>query len=70
MKTTTWVLAAMMALSAGLGMSVSTTTEAAGNQCIKWCQQDYTYCWYSCTPGQGACYDQCRTNYYDCAAGC
>ena len=70
MKTKTWALAAMMALSAGLGMSMSTTTEAAGNQCIRMCQGEYTSCWYSCTPGQGWCYDMCRDNYNACAAEC
>ena len=60
----------MMAMTAGLGVSISTPVAAAVNQCVRSCQQEYTDCWYSCTPGQGWCYDMCRTNYYDCAASC
>ncbi len=70
MKTTTWTLAAMMALSAGLGMSVSTNTAAADHRCIKWCRADYTSCWHACTPGQDWCYDMCSTDYFDCVDGC
>ena len=70
MKMKTWALAGMMAMTAGLGVSMSTPMAAAGNQCIRSCQQEYTDCWYSCTPGQGWCYDMCHTNYYDCAASC
>jgi hypothetical protein len=70
MKTKTWILAGMMAMAAGLGMSMSTATTAAGNRCTRVCQAQYTQCWYSCTPGQGACYEMCRANYYDCAANC
>lgn len=64
------MFAALLALSAGLGMSVSTTTQAAGNACVKQCQRDYTDCWYSCTPGNTGCYDMCRLNYESCAADC
>jgi hypothetical protein len=72
MKMKTWALAGMMAMAAGLGMSMSTTTEAAGagNQCIRVCQAEYTQCWYACTPGQGWCYDMCRTNYDGCVSDC
>jgi hypothetical protein len=68
MNAKTWALAAAMAMAAGLGMSMSTTTQAAGPACERFCKTEYTQCWYSCTPGNGACYDMCRTNYYDCVA--
>lgn len=70
MNTKTWVLAAAMAMAAGLGMSASSTTQAAGAgpACERFCKAEYTQCWYSCTPGNGACYDTCRTNYYGCIA--
>lgn len=70
MKTKTWALTAMMAMAAGLGMSMSSTTAAAGNQCIRACQAEYTACWYSCSPGQGWCYDLCKTNYENCITDC
>lgn len=70
MKTKTWALTAMMAMAAGLGMSMSSTTAAAGNQCIRACQAEYTGCWYACTPGQGWCYDLCKTNYEGCVSDC
>lgn len=61
-------LSAAMALATGLGMSMP--TEAAQNACLRRCSTEYTQCWYSCTPGVGACYDMCRDNYYNCAADC
>jgi hypothetical protein len=71
MRAKTWALAAMMAMSAGLGMSVSTNSIAAPvSACERMCRAEYTQCWYSCTPGQGWCYDLCRTNYYNCSGGC
>lgn len=67
MKTRHLILAGAMALAAGLGMSMSTPTHAAGT-CDRLCKAEYTQCWYSCTPGDTPCYDLCRTNYYNCYA--
>lgn len=70
MKTKTWALTAMMAMAAGLGMSISTSPAFAANLCTRICQEDYTWCWYSCTPGESWCYDTCRDNYYACISDC
>lgn len=70
MKTNTWMLVAAVAMAAGMGISMSTTTQAATRGCVRMCQSEYTYCWYSCTPGVGACYDQCVVNYNGCIADC
>lgn len=52
-----------------MGMSVATSTEAAGSVCERVCNAEYTQCWYACTPGVSACYTQCHVNDYDCFAG-
>jgi len=70
MKINPWILASAMAIAAGMGMSVATTSEAAVSGCERRCRAEYTQCWYSCTPGDGPCYTQCQANYYDCSAGC
>lgn len=70
MKTNTWMLVAAVAMAAGMGISMSTTTQAATRGCVVRCQSEYTYCWYSCTPGNGACYDMCVANYHGCISDC
>jgi hypothetical protein len=71
MKTKRWSLFAAMAMAAGLGVSMSMQPAEAGqNACLRMCSSDYTWCWYSCTPGDGGCYTTCQQNYYACAADC
>lgn len=69
MKANTWILAGAMAAALGLGISTTKTSEAAGiPACERFCRAEYTQCWYSCTPGNGACYTMCQQNYYGCVA--
>ena len=65
MKTKHLLLAGAMALAAGMGLSVSATAKA-GPACERFCSTKYTQCRYSCTPGNGACYDMCHDNYDAC----
>ncbi len=66
MKMNTWILTGVMAIAAGMGMSISTTSEAARRGCERFCSTEYTQCWYSCTSGVSECYTQCQVNYYAC----
>ncbi len=63
------VLYASMALAFGLGASIAYPAQAI-TACERLCREDYTSCWYSCTPGQTWCYDLCAQNYRDCSAEC
>lgn len=63
------LLIGAIALATGIGMSMSTSAKA-GSLCERRCSQEYTQCWYACTPGQGWCYELCRDNYYGCVADC
>lgn len=63
------LLFAGMALAAGLGASMAPPANAL-TQCERMCREDYTGCWYSCTPGQSWCYTLCADVYHACSADC
>lgn len=63
------LLYAGMALAAGLGAAMATPAAAVGG-CERECRQNYSACWYSCTPGEIWCYALCADNYYACSAEC
>lgn len=63
------LLFAGMALATGLGISMAPSASALP-LCERICREDYTHCWYSCTPGQSWCYAMCADNYNACSADC